>query len=82
MSHDKHENNRPEFIVDNEPYQWHKPTITGAEIRKEASLPDSVQIFMKIPGKPDREIKDDTVVDLRGPGPERFSSQEACSAAG
>jgi len=82
MDHHQHGDRRPEFFVDNEPYQWHQLKITGADIRKVAGLPDSVQIFQKVPGKPDREIKDDTVVDLSGPGPERFSSQEACSSAG
>lgn len=75
--------NRPELFIDNERYEWDKDTITGAELRELGSLPDEVQIFWKIPGQPDQEIKDDTVVDLRKhPGPDRFSTQSVGSQAG
>lgn len=78
------ENNgkQPEFFFDNEPQQWDKPTITGKELRVKFSVPANVQIFQKVPGQKDREIKDDTVVDLRGKGPERFSTQAVGSGAG
>lgn len=82
MNNGHHPDNRPEFFVDRDPYQWGKPVITGAEIRKLAGLGDDIQIFQKIPGRPDREIKDDTRVDLRPPGPERFSTQAVGSQAG
>lgn len=73
----------PELLVDNTPYDWDKTSITGAELRALAALPQDVQIFQKIPGKPDREVKNDTVVDLRKfPGPDRFSSQPVGSQAG
>lgn len=75
--------NRPELFVDNKPYQWDAKTITGAQIRKLASLPDDVQIFHKVPGRPDVEIKNETVVNLtRQPGPDRFSTQPVGSQAG
>ncbi len=75
--------NRPELFVDNEPYDWKKDKITGAQIRALASLPDDVQIFHKVPGQPDVEIKDTTVVDLsRTKGPDRFYSQAVGSQAG
>ena len=77
------EPNRPELFVDNERYDWEKDKITGAQIRKLASLPDDVQIFHKIPGQPDVEIKDTTIVDLsRTKGPDRFYSQAVGSQAG
>ena len=75
--------NRPELFIDNERYDWEKDTITGAELRELGSLPDDVQIFWKIPGQPDQEVKNDTVVDLtKHPGPDRFSTQSVGSQAG
>jgi hypothetical protein len=75
--------NQPELIVDDVPYQWQKPTISGAEIRRLAALPEGTQLFMKVPGRPDREIADDTVIDLTArPGPEHFRSQSVGSQAG
>jgi E2/UBC family protein E/multiubiquitin len=73
---------QPEFFFDNEPQQWDKPTLTGKELRDKFSVPANVQIFQKVPGHKDREIKDETVVDLSGPGPERFSTQSVGSGAG
>lgn len=73
---------QPEFFFDNEPQQWDKPTIKGKELRDKFSVPTNVQIFQKVPGQKDHEIKDDTVIDLRGPGPERFSTQSVGSGAG
>lgn len=75
--------NRPELFVDNERYDWDNDTITGADIRTLASLPDNVDIFQHVPGEKDRPIANDTVVDLtEHPGPERFSTQAAGSQAG
>jgi Prokaryotic E2 family E/Multiubiquitin len=73
---------QPEFIFDNEPQQWDKPTVTGKELRDKFGVPANVQIFQKVPGHQDREILDTTVVDLSGPGPERFSTQAVGSGAG
>jgi len=75
--------NQPELIVDDVPYQWQKPTISGAEIRRLAALPEGTQLFMKVPGKPDREIADGTIIELDARrGPEHFRSQSAGSQAG
>lgn len=75
--------NNPELFIDNERYDWNKDTITGAELRVLGSLPDDVQIFWKIPGHPDQEVKNNTVVDLKkNPGPDRFSTQSVGSQAG
>jgi len=81
MTHEK--SNKPELFVDNEPYQWSKESITGAELRILAAIPEGVQIFQQIPRQPDREILANTVVDLAAhKGPERFSTQAAGSQAG
>lgn len=83
MAADKHSSGPPELFIDNQPYDWDKPTITGSQIRVLGSLPQDVQIFQKIPSKPDREIKNDTVVTLKETkGPDRFSSQPVGSQAG
>jgi hypothetical protein len=82
MPPDQPRHGPPKLFIDNQPFDWDKPTITGAEIRKLGGLPDNVQIFQKVPGKPDREIHNETKVDLKGPGPERFSSQAVGSGAG
>ncbi len=74
--------NGPELFIDSDPYDWDKPKITGAQIRKLAHLPESVLIYQKIPGKTDRPIMDDTTVDLTPKGPEHFSSQAPGSQAG
>ena len=82
---DKHHGHdrRPDLFIDNEPYDWDKPKITGAQLRTLGSLPDDVQIFWKVPGKPDVEVKNDTVIDLtKQRGPDRFSTQPVGSQAG
>lgn len=74
---------RFELFVDGEKYEWEKNTITGAELRDLAGIPDSAQIFQHVPGKPDIEIKNDTVVDLeKHHGPVKFSTQSPGSQAG
>jgi hypothetical protein len=66
----------PALFVDNESFHWDEKTITGKQLRVLASVPDDVQIFHKVPGKPDQEVKDNTPVDLtKVPGPDHFSTQ-------
>jgi len=72
----------PELFVDNNPYNWTKSTISGAELRTLATVPEGVDIFQKVPGQKDKEILADTEVSLTGKGPERFSTQAAGSDAG
>lgn len=74
--------NNPEFFVDNEPYQWSLSTIKESDLRQLAGIPQGVNIFLKIPGKPDKEVLAGTVVDLSRHGPERFSTQAVGSQAG
>lgn len=83
--HDEHghESNRPDLFIGNDPYDWDKPTITGAQLRELGSLPDDVDIFHKVPGYPDEQVKNDTIVDLtKQKGPDRFSTQPVGSQAG
>jgi hypothetical protein len=74
--------NEPAFIFDNEPERWPEDHVSGKQLREKFSVPPNVQIFQKIPGHKDREILSDTVVDLRGKGPERFFTQAVGSGAG
>lgn len=70
-------------FVDGDKYDWGKSTITGAELRALAAIPQNAQIFLKVPGKPDDPVSDDTTVDLeKHHGPARFSTQSPGSQAG
>lgn len=81
MSSEK--SSRPEVFIDNERFDWDKKFITGTELRELGSLPDDVEIFWKVPGKPDVPVENETVLDLtEHPGPDRFSTQSVGSQAG
>jgi Multiubiquitin len=72
-----------ELFVDGERHTWDKSTITGAELRVLAGIPESAQIFEHVPGKPDIEINNNTVVDLaKHHGAVKFSTQSPGSQAG
>lgn len=70
-------------FVDGDKYEWEKSTITGAELRMLAAIPQNAQIYLKVPGKPDEPVSNDTTVDLaKHHGPARFSTQSPGSQAG
>ena len=76
---------KPDFFVfvDNDKYDWTKSTISGAEVRVLAAVPQSATIYLKTPGKTDQPIEDATVVDLEAHhGPARFSTHASGSQAG
>lgn len=78
--------NHPEkyqLFVDGDKYEWEKSTISGKELRVLAGIPDSAEIYMKVPSKPDVEVSNDTVIDLEDHhGPAKFSTQSPGSQAG
>lgn len=79
---DQHENSHsPAFFVDDTPYSWAQPTITGAQIRQVAAIPANVDLFLKVPGHPDDLIADDTIVKLGNPKP-HLSTQAVGSKGG
>jgi len=81
MSNEK--SNRPELFIDNERFDWDKDTITGAEIRELAALPDDVEIYWKAPGNPDFPVENGSNINLfEHAGPEYFSTQPVGSQAG
>lgn len=70
-------------FVDGDKYEWEMSTIRGAELRTLAAIPQNAQIYLKVPGKPDEPVNNDTTVDLAGHhGPARFSTQSPGSQAG
>lgn len=72
-----------QLFVDNEKYEWGRSTITAPELRALASIPQGVQIFQHLPGKPDLEILDTSVIDLEAAkGAVKFSTQSPGSQAG
>lgn len=77
--------NKEKFFVfvDGDKYDWDKKTITGAELRMLAAIPQNAEIYLKVPGKPDDPVNDNTTIDLeRHHGPARFSTQSPGSQAG
>ena len=72
-----------QLFVDNDKYEWEKSIITGSELRVLAGIPDNAEIYMKVPGKPDAVISNDTTIDLeKHHGPAKFSTQSPGSQAG
>lgn len=72
-----------ELFIDGDKYMWKEDTITGAQLRILGTIPESVHIFLQVPGKPDQQITDTTSVNLKEHhGPARFSTQAPGSQAG
>lgn len=75
--------NEYKLFVDGDKYEWGDGSISGLQLRELAAIPDSVQIFQHIPGKPDIEIQNSTVINLEEHhGPVKFSTQSPGSQAG
>lgn len=71
------------LFIDGDKYTWDQDTITGAQLRVLGAIPDGVEIFLQVPGKPDEQIFDHSVVSLKEHhGPARFSTQSPGSQAG
>ncbi|HUZ95337.1 MAG TPA: multiubiquitin domain-containing protein [Edaphobacter sp.] len=72
-----------ELFIDGDKYRWEQDTITGAQLRVLGAIPEGVEIFLQVPGKPDEPITDTTSVNLEEHhGPARFSTQSPGSQAG
>ena len=72
-----------QLFIDGDKYTWQQDTITGAQLRVLAAIPEGVEIFLQVPGKPDQKIADDQSVNLKEHhGPARFSTQSPGSQAG
>jgi hypothetical protein len=72
-----------ELFIDGDKYTWPDETITGAQLRTLGAIPEGVAIFLEIPGKPDKPIENNTVVNLKEHhGPAHVSTQSPGSHAG
>lgn len=72
-----------ELFIDRDKYSWDQDTISGAQLRVLGSIPENVEIFLKVPGKPDQPIANATTVNLKEHhGPAHFSTQVPGSQAG
>lgn len=55
-----------DFFVDSKKYQTEEPSLTGAEIKAKAGVPDAYQLFLEEEGdRPDKQIGDSETVELR-----------------
>lgn len=73
----------PKFKIENDTYDWDSDTITGAEVRALGpGIPDTMDLFVKLPGQPGRLIENSEPVSLENPGIEKFYSQNATSTPG
>jgi len=71
------------FMIENTPYEWDQQFITGLEIRGVGpGIPENMDLFIKVAGKPGRLVTKGESIDLSSPGIEKFYSQESSSDAG
>lgn len=71
------------FKIDEEKHQSDEKILTGKELRAfPPGVPDGVDLYMKLGGKPGKLIGNDDKVDLSEPGLEKFYTQDASSEAG
>lgn len=74
MEQDKdHKPREYEIIIDNKPFKWPEPTITGAQVKNLVHADPTYGVWLVIKGPTeDEEIADDQPVDLTKPGTEKF----------
>lgn len=63
----EHKPEEHEFFVDAKPYKTAKAALTGLEIKSQAGVTATYQLYLEEDGDtPDRAISDGESVDLRG----------------
>lgn len=71
------------FKIENTTYEWDNQFITGEQVRSVGpGIPDTMDLYLKVPGKPGKLIEKNDSVDLDMPGIEKFYTQEGSSTAG
>jgi len=71
------------FKIENVTYDGDSQFITGQQVRSVGpGIPDNMDLYLKVAGKPGRLIAKDESIDLGEPGIEKFYCQEASSTAG
>lgn len=71
------------FKIENTVYEWDSQFISGKQVRNVGpGIPDSMDLYLKVAGKPGRLVENDESIDLDMHGIEKFYSQQASSSAG
>ncbi len=71
------------FKIENTVYEWESEFITGREVRSLGpGIPDNMNLYLKVGGKPGRLVGNDESIDLGQHGIEKFYCQQAISTAG
>lgn len=70
------------IIVDQHPHDWHKPVITGLEIKQLAGVDATYGVWQEVPGPNDPPVGDSQEVDLTKPGVERFFTGKRTTTEG
>jgi hypothetical protein len=71
------------FKIENTSYEWDSQVITGQQVRSVGpGIPDNMDLYLKVAGKPGRLVANDEAIDLSNPGIEKFYSQQSSSTAG
>jgi len=69
--------------IENSTYEWDSKYISGQEVRGLGpGIPDNMDLFLKVTGKPGRLIGNETSVDLSQRSIQRFYAQQSSSTAG
>lgn len=72
-----------QIIVDQKPHKWLEPFITGLQIKRLAGVdPATYDAWQDVRGPEDVLLNDDTKVDLRKPGTERFFTGKKTTTEG
>jgi hypothetical protein len=72
-----------QIIVDQKPHKWNEPFIAGLQIKKLAGVdPATYDAWQDVKGPEDILLNDDTKVDLRKPGTERFFTGKKTTTEG
>lgn len=62
-----------EIIIDNKPFKWPQPTITGTDVKRLVNANPAYGVWLVVRGPAeDEEIADTQPVDLTKPGTEKF----------
>jgi len=70
------------ILIDHQPYEWEKSTITGNEIKALAGVDLAYGVWQDIAGPNDPPVGDGQVVDLTKPGNERFFTGKKTTTEG
>jgi hypothetical protein len=70
------------ILIDHQPYEWEKSTITGSEIKVLAGVDPAYGVWQDIAGPTDPPVDDGQAVDLTNAGNERFFTGKKTTTEG